>query len=52
MKNILLIVADCARSEKTVLDLPQGSPRTRCSARLPFLHLSAWLLAHPTALLG
>lgn len=37
MKNILLIVADCARSEKTILDVPQSSPATRRSARLSFL---------------
>ena len=28
------------------------NPVERLLARLPFLHLSAWLLAHPTALLG
>jgi arylsulfatase A-like enzyme len=37
MKNILLIVADCARAEKTIVDVPQSSPGTRRSARLPFL---------------
>ncbi len=37
MKNILLILADCARSEKTVVELPGASPYTRRSAPLPFL---------------
>ncbi len=37
MKNILLIVVDCARTEKTLLDLPGGTAGTRRSARLPFL---------------
>ncbi len=37
MKNILMIVVDCARGEKTVLDLPRSTPGTRRSARLPFL---------------
>lgn len=37
MKNILMIVVDCARGEKTILDLPNASPGTRRSARLPFV---------------
>jgi arylsulfatase A-like enzyme len=37
MKNILLILADCARSEKTIVELPGASPYTRRSAPLPFL---------------
>ncbi len=35
--NVLLIIVDCARSEKTIIDLPQASPWTRRSAHLPFL---------------
>ncbi len=37
MKNILMIVVDCARSEKTILDIPMGNEQTRRSAPLPFL---------------
>jgi len=37
MKNILLIVLDCARTEKTILDLPAGNSGTRRSATLPLL---------------
>jgi len=37
VKNLLMIVVDCARSEKTIIDLPQGSPLTRRSAPLPFM---------------
>ena len=36
-RNILLIIADCARSEKTVLDLPCRTAYTQRSASLPFL---------------
>jgi arylsulfatase A-like enzyme len=39
MKNILLIVVDCARTEKTILDLPGGDSGTRRSAILPLLDL-------------
>jgi Ser/Thr protein kinase RdoA (MazF antagonist) len=34
------------------LDGFTGDPVEKLRSRLPFLHLSAWLLAHPTALLG
>lgn len=37
MKNILLVVVDCARAEKTVVDLPAASRGTCRSARLPTL---------------
>lgn len=37
MNNILLVVVDCARAEKTVLDLPGASAGTRRSAPLPTL---------------
>ncbi len=37
MKNLLLVVIDCARTEKTLTDLPGGSAATTRSARLPFL---------------
>lgn len=37
MKNLLFIVVDCARSEKTIIDIPGASPFTRRSARLSFL---------------
>ncbi len=37
MKNIILIAIDCARAEKTIIDLPQGNEWTRRSAPLPFL---------------
>jgi arylsulfatase A-like enzyme len=36
-RNLLWIVVDCARSEKTVIDLPGGDLRTRRSALLPFV---------------
>jgi arylsulfatase A-like enzyme len=37
MKNLLMIVIDCARTEKTLIDFPKASPGTRRSASLPFL---------------
>jgi len=37
VKNLLLVVVDCARAEKTVVDVPQASPGTRRSAPLPGL---------------
>ncbi|RMG67477.1 MAG: hypothetical protein D6715_04700 [Calditrichaeota bacterium] len=37
MKNIILIAIDCARAEKTIMDLPHGNEWTRRSAPLPFL---------------
>lgn len=37
MKNVLMIIVDCARTEKTLLDFPLGSPGTQRSAQLPFL---------------
>jgi len=37
MKNILLLVVDCARSEKTIIGFPQATDLTRRSADLPFL---------------
>ncbi|MFN8179963.1 MAG: sulfatase-like hydrolase/transferase [bacterium] len=37
MKNLLLVVVDCARTEKTVAHRPLATPFTRRSARLPFL---------------
>jgi arylsulfatase A-like enzyme len=36
-KNLLLVVVDCARTEKTIAALPHATPFTRRSARLPFL---------------
>lgn len=36
-KNILLIIVDCARAEKTVVDIPGATGKTRKSARTPFL---------------
>lgn len=36
-KNILFIVVDCARAEKTIVDLPGATPFTRRSAVLPFV---------------
>jgi arylsulfatase A-like enzyme len=37
MKNLLLLVVDCARAEKTIVDVPLASAGTRRSATLPFL---------------
>jgi arylsulfatase A-like enzyme len=37
MKNLLLVMIDCARTEKTLGGIPGGSPETERSARLPFL---------------
>jgi arylsulfatase A-like enzyme len=37
VKNLLLVVVDCARTEKTVADLPLATSLTRRSASLPFL---------------
>jgi arylsulfatase A-like enzyme len=37
MKNILWIVVECARTEKTVARLPLATPATARRARLPFL---------------
>lgn len=36
-KNVLLVVVDCARAEKTVTDVGRSSPGTRRSAPLPIL---------------
>lgn len=38
MKNILMIVEDCARAEKTVCEFSQATPETVLSARLPFFN--------------
>ncbi len=51
MKNILMIVVDCARGEKTIMDLPKSTPGTRRSARLPFVeylrsHGTTWTNLH------
>ena len=35
MRNLLLVVVDCARAEKTVTDIPGAAPGTRRSALLP-----------------
>jgi len=40
MKNILFIVIDCARTEKTLINFPYATPETGRSARLPFLDRS------------
>jgi arylsulfatase A-like enzyme len=37
VKNLLLLVVDCARTEKTVADLPLATAATRRSASMPFL---------------
>lgn len=37
MRNILMIVVDCARTEKTIADFPLASPATCRSADMPFL---------------
>ncbi|MCH8209314.1 MAG: sulfatase-like hydrolase/transferase, partial [Nitrospinae bacterium] len=37
MKNILVFVLDCARSEKTILDFPGNSKWTKRSGQFPFL---------------
>ncbi len=37
MKNILLIIVDCARAEKTVAAIPDATKDTERSAALPFL---------------
>jgi hypothetical protein len=37
VKNLLLLVVDCARTEKTIADLPLASAGTRRSAVMPFL---------------
>ena len=45
MKNILLIVVDCARAEKTTSEIGQATGLTERSAQLPFLD---WLASEGT----